>query len=338
MTLPKMVRLDAHFDPVRLQQDLQTAISHFRAAAQEGPYHDGSWKGIALRSVDGHYGNTMALSAGTSKDTEVLEKCPYFKEILHSFEFQTGVVRLLFLPPGKKVGEHTDKGFNWNVGMVRLHIPIVTHPDVIFEIAGERCLWQPGEFWFGDFNQPHWLHNQSDIVRVHLVLDCFVDEALLRYFPASVLEEIHAALPSPMLINHRGADIDIATLRRYEGYFKLPRKLSPVPIYGKLSARQQQLNLEVFGFPVPFGFRPQGPHQFRYLDKTLRFPEGPASQQAEFSAETQQLTTTIPVFRTLTPRQRTYITMQTSLIQSLTTVNRAVMRGKQWLKRVANAD
>lgn len=338
MQLPKMVRLNATFDPIRLQEDLQTAVAHFRAAAQEGPYHDGSWKGIALRSVDGHYGSTMALSAGTSQDTEVLDKCPHFRELLHSLKLQTGVVRLLFLPPGKKVGEHTDKGFNWNVGMVRLHIPIVTHPDVIFEINGERCRWQPGEFWFGDFNQPHWLHNQSDIVRVHLVLDCFVDDALLTYFPAAALAQINTALETPMLINRRVHDIDTSTLRHYEAYIKLPRQLSPIPIYGRLTAQQQQLNLEVFGFAVPFGFTPQGQHRFRYLDKTLRFPDGPASQAAEFSADMPRLNAALPVFKTLTPRQRTYISLQTGLIQSFTSVNRAVMRGKQWFKRVANAD
>ena len=338
MSLPKFVRLNASFDPVRLEQDLQAAVKHFRAVSQEGPYHDGSWKGISLRSVNGDYGNAMALSSGTTQDTEVLELCPYFKEILHAFKFQTGVVRVLFLPPGKKIGEHTDKGFNWNVGMVRLHIPIVTHPDVIFEIGGERCQWKPGEFWFGDFNQPHWLHNQSDVVRVHLVIDCFVDDELLKYFPAEALAAINAGLEKPMFINRRAAELDAATLARYEGHVRLPKALSPVPLYGKLVAEKQRLTLQVHGFPVSFGFNPQGENRFRYLDREIYFPQGPDSSTLVFSCENPPVNADMPRWRSLSLGQQIYVPLQQGVVFGVMSLYRALARSKQWWRRVASTD
>ncbi len=338
MSLPKSVRLNATFDPVRLEQDLQTAVQHFRAVAQDGPYHDGSWKGIALRSINGDYGNAMALSSGTTQDTEVLEKCPYFREILDSFKFQTGVVRVLFLPPGKKIGAHTDKGFNWNVGMVRLHIPIVTHPDVIFDIGGERCHWQPGEFWFGDFNQPHWLHNQSDIVRVHLVIDCFVDEELLKYFPADALAAINAGLEKPMFINRYTTDMEPAMLARYQGYVRLPKAISPLPLYGRLVAEKQRLTLLVFGFPVTFGFHPRTENRFCYLDREIHFPQGPDSRKLVFSCDSPRIRAEMPLLRSLSPGQRIYIPLQHGAVFAVMALYRALARSRQWWQRLASAD
>src|SRR5690606_17275832 len=131
----------------------------FRSAPQAGAYHDGSWTGISLKSINGDYKNTLAMSFTNVDYTEVLDHCGYFKEILESLPFPVGVTRILFLPPGKTIGQHTDKGFSWEKGLVRLHIPIVTSPLVRFHIGGESVHWPAGQFWFGDFNQPHWLHN-----------------------------------------------------------------------------------------------------------------------------------------------------------------------------------
>ena len=78
---------------------------------------------------------------GVCHDTEVLEHTPYIEEILASFKFKVGVARLLFLLRAK-IGEHTDSGHGWHLGLARLHIPIVTHENVIMMIDGERCQWR----------------------------------------------------------------------------------------------------------------------------------------------------------------------------------------------------
>lgn len=337
MSLPTAIRLNQTYDVERLVQDLNTAVEHFQTASQQGPYHDGSWKGIALRSIDGDYRNTGAISSGTSKDTEVLDKCPYFKEILHSFKFPMGVARLLFLPPGKKIGEHHDKGFGWHMGMLRLHIPIITHPDVIFMIGGERCQWKPGEFWFGDFYQPHWLHNQSDITRVHLVIDCFVDEELLTYFPQNSLDEVVAQTNTPIFVNQRAAKMAEQELSAYQGYFKLPKKLSPIPLYGRFQGKDDKLEITLFGVPLPYGFAPVGNQQFRYLDKTLTFADGPNSNQIHIQGTNPALDMDIPVQPSLSLPQQLYVGLQIGFTKLGLGLLRLSMRSRQWMQRMRSA-
>ena len=178
------VQLRGSFDVARLKADLDTATEHFKSAPQVGKYHDGSWTGIGLRNFSGDHGNTLAAHTGHSKDTAVLEKCRYFKEVLDNIGCPVYVARILFLPPGKVIGEHTDAGFGWNYGMVRLHIPIVTDPRVEFSIGDEAVYWKPGEFWFGDFSKPHSLRKRLQPLRTLYAADALHDlQHLSEAFP-----------------------------------------------------------------------------------------------------------------------------------------------------------
>lgn len=335
MGSPKAIQLNLSFDPVRLQQDLEIAVNNFKSAPQIGAYHDGSWKGIALRSIDGDAGNTVAHSSGICKDTPVLEQCPYFREILQGFKFQVGVARLLFLPPGKKIGEHTDKGHGWHMGLARLHIPIVTHPDVIMMIGGERCQWKPGEFWFGDFRQPHWLHNQSDITRVHLVIDCFVDDEFLTLFPAAALDAINADTDTKIFKNEQAADIAKDKINGYQGYFKYSKGL--FPIYGQFSGQNDRLQVSVMGIPLPYGFLPVGDNKFRLQDKTLTIEEGPTGQIITIVSDSQKLNVTLKVLKELTKSQKLYTRLQYGVLRAGMGLGLFAIRGLRMWKRTTNS-
>ena len=67
--------------------------------------------------------------------------------------------------------------------MLRLHIPIVTHPDAAFFIDGQRMNWNAGELWYGDFSKVHSVENDSQVVRVHMVIDVQINEFVLSLFP-----------------------------------------------------------------------------------------------------------------------------------------------------------
>ena len=92
-------------------------------------------------------------------------------------------VRILTLPPGGHIKEHFDYHTNFQYGLLRLHIAIVTHPDVEFVIGGERVSFMPGELWFGDFSMTHSVENKSDVTRVHLVIDVQINDFVLSMFP-----------------------------------------------------------------------------------------------------------------------------------------------------------
>lgn len=334
MSLPTQVRLNRSFDIEKLQSDLAVAQQKFKSLPQAGPYHDGSWKGISLRSVDGDYRNPVAfVEGGLYKDTAVLSFCPYFKEILDSFSFPISTARLLFVPPGKKIGEHVDVGFNWETGIVRLHIPIITHEDVKFYAGNDQLCWKEGEFWFGDFAQPHRLHNQSDITRVHLVVDCLVNDELLALFPAETVAEIESQVS---ITRHMPAiDVDAEVQAQCEGYFRLPKSMSPLPLYGQMTVQENQLQASIFGVPLPFGFDAVEARKFKYLGNEISLVNGDenGATLSLFNSKTDK-TFTIDVRKRVGFLTLSYIAFQKVTIGSISWLVKLNSRNQQRWKKI----
>lgn len=193
--LETALRLSQSFDAERLQKDLE-AIKHISLSDHPNVEdYKGSWSGIALVNVEGR----IDLSYSPDEDeyqtkakyqkTEILNYCPYLNEIIDSFPCQKYRVRLLSLAPKGIILEHTDEGVSVDGHLIRLHIPIVTHSQVFFFLGMERCLWQPGELWYGDFTFPHHIKNFSPISRVHMVIDFPVNSESLKLLPSEYVKQ-----------------------------------------------------------------------------------------------------------------------------------------------------
>jgi aspartyl/asparaginyl beta-hydroxylase len=182
------IKLPLDLDPQRLKADLALIqpdewVPHFNTS-----YYEGDWSGVSLRSVGGKptqlYPDPTAH--GKFADTPMLTRCPYFQEILAAFQCPLESVRLLKLSARSSIREHRDYKLGYEDGELRLHIPIVTNSDVAFFLAGERVPMQAGECWYLNLNLPHRVDNQSDVDRVHLVVDCLLDDWLRSLFPAEM--------------------------------------------------------------------------------------------------------------------------------------------------------
>ena len=181
-------KLPLDLDPQRLKQDLDLIqpdewVPHFNTA-----YYEGDWSGVSLRSV-GRKATQLypdPTAHGKFADTPTLARCPYFQEVLVAFQCPLESVRLLKLSARSSIREHRDHMLGYEDGELRLHIPIVTNPDVAFFLAGERVPMQAGECWYLNLNLPHRVDNQSDHDRVHLVVDCLLDDWLRALFPAEM--------------------------------------------------------------------------------------------------------------------------------------------------------
>jgi len=224
------VRLPRNYEVDLLQRDLQ-ALCEVRRAAQPGPYHKGEWTVIALHSMGGKQ-SVFPSAAGTDhyQETEELQRAPYFKQILNELECPKEVVRILFLPPGGHIKDHFDFHTSFQFGLLRLHIPIVTHPDVAFIIDGQRVSWNPGELWYGDFSKVHSVKNDSPIVRVHMVIDVQINEFLLNLFPPDFIERRRA---EGISITKEPTPASEAELRRFACDFRIPGEFMPMFVIGK---------------------------------------------------------------------------------------------------------
>ena len=55
-------------------------------------------------------------------------------------------------------------------------MPVITHDAGEFYLDQERIYLKEGECWYLNFNLPHSMINNSDIDRIHLVIDARVND------------------------------------------------------------------------------------------------------------------------------------------------------------------
>jgi hypothetical protein len=141
-------------------------------------YYEGEWSGVALRAPAGALNKLYPdpTTHGSLVDTAALDRCPSIKVALSALQCPVKSARLLKLCRGARIIEHRDYNLSLEDGEIRLHVPIATSPLVEFYLNGERIVMKPGECWYINANLPHKVDNFSDTDRVHLVIDCMVDD------------------------------------------------------------------------------------------------------------------------------------------------------------------
>lgn len=185
------IQLPFHFDPNLLQKDLQqleaassTWIDHFVKQNYEG-----SWSVIPLRGPKGAEHPVMMIYADPNckefANTPFLATCPYFQQVLATFQGELEAVRLMKLSRGSEIKEHVDYDLSFEDGTVRIHIPIVTHDEVAFYLNNKRVVMQAGECWYLRLSDPHRVKNEGPD-RVHLVLDMKVNDWLTNIFEEEI--------------------------------------------------------------------------------------------------------------------------------------------------------
>jgi quercetin dioxygenase-like cupin family protein len=180
MDVPDRVRLPLNFDSRALAAEAlalgdEEWIPHFNQQIYEG-----QWTGVALRSVGGVTTQLYPDPAAQAPyaDTETLARCPAHQRALDEFKCPLLAARLLALEPGAVINEHRDYRLGFSDGEIRVHVPVVTSPEVEFVLDERRVELPVGEAWYLDLNLPHRVANRSDVTRIHLVVDCVVDEWL----------------------------------------------------------------------------------------------------------------------------------------------------------------
>jgi hypothetical protein len=193
-TIPDRLSLPRCFDRDRLVADLR-AVEPFGWTDHFVPQnYDGHWSAMALRAPAGATHPIMMIYSDPCAthfvDTPLLERAPYFRELLASFDCPLQTARLMRLAPGSTIKEHRDADLAFEYGVVRLHVPIVTNPHVGFWLNGRRIVMEPGTLWYLRLADPHRVCNDGASDRVHLVIDAIVNEWLKTLFAAALMDSM----------------------------------------------------------------------------------------------------------------------------------------------------
>lgn len=182
-------RLPFSFDASGLRDDLDRIgggdwVDHFVKQNYEG-----DWTVLPLRFTAGATHPIMQAysspSATAFEDGPLLDRTPCFREVLARFECPLQAVRLMRLAPGSAIKEHRDHDLAAEWGAARIHIPIVTNPQVEFLVNRTHVAMEPGSVWYLRLSDPHSVANRGTTDRVHLVIDCVANDWLMEMLAAA---------------------------------------------------------------------------------------------------------------------------------------------------------
>ena len=158
------VRLPFSFDADRMAEE---ASQLPQTAWMQHPSRMSGNSAVALVSRNGEDNDDFD---GEMVETPHLRACPYIRQAMASFGEVFGRSRLMKLGAGAEVSQHVDFNYHWYT-RVRIHIPIITNPQVTFFCANQHTHMQAGQCWIFNSWRRHRVTNESDQDRIHLVID-----------------------------------------------------------------------------------------------------------------------------------------------------------------------
>jgi uncharacterized protein (TIGR03032 family) len=166
MRLPRpFIRLPLAFDAARLAAEVgQFDRSDWRPHPQG---HPGNWS-LPLIALDGDPAREGV--AGPMRPTPQLARCPYIRQVMAELDAPLGRSRLMKLDARAEATAHVDINHYW-MQRVRVHVPVVTFPEVRFLCGDAVTRMLAGECWIFDTWRRHNVLNPTSHERIHLVID-----------------------------------------------------------------------------------------------------------------------------------------------------------------------
>lgn len=178
----KFAQLKQRFNVIQMQKEVHETESSLWKPHYNFSQYEGTWITLPLRSINGNIENSVSIQGSSLQrnmayeDTPLLEKCGYLQSVINFFECEKLSVRLMKLNAGAIIKEHTDYEMSFEDGEARFHIPILSNPGVSFFIEDEKIPMKEGECWYLNLSLKHRVNNFGDKNRVHLVIDCKVND------------------------------------------------------------------------------------------------------------------------------------------------------------------
>ncbi|HYG61455.1 MAG TPA: TIGR03032 family protein [Thermoanaerobaculia bacterium] len=161
----ELLQLPLLFDADRLAAEVAAIPEeHWRPHPQGHPGNSA----LPLVAAGGDPANDA--TKGPMRPAPHLARCPYLRQVLAAFGSPIGRTRLMRLDGNAEATPHSDTNYYWQQ-RVRIHVPVITRPEVLF-LCGERSVHMAaGEAWIFDTWKTHNVLNPNPTRRIHLVAD-----------------------------------------------------------------------------------------------------------------------------------------------------------------------
>lgn len=169
--------------PITFSADRLRAEIEILGESAWSPHPQGFAGNDAVPLVAPHGGLTDQIR-GAMAPTEHLLKLPYLMAVMGELDGVWGRSRLMRLAPGAEVPPHVDVHYYWRTH-IRIHIPIITNPNVVFTCGDDSVHMAAGECWIFDSFQLHDVQNRGTEARSHLVLDTVGGDRLWQLIEAA---------------------------------------------------------------------------------------------------------------------------------------------------------
>ena len=169
------MRLDQPIVRLPISTDINALIAEVSAIPEDvwRPHPEGmpGNSALPLVSVMGDPNNDAVI--GPMRPTPHLETLPAIVNVmagLTGLGCPIGRTRLMRIDIESEVKSHVDTNRYW-WDHLRVHIPIITDPAVLFHVDDESIHMEPGSCWVFDTWEPHRVENPVNAPRIHLVID-----------------------------------------------------------------------------------------------------------------------------------------------------------------------
>ncbi len=179
------MRFDTPFIKLPIRFDAETLEREVRALPDSSwvPHPTGFVGNEAVRLVTVN-GQPKDDFEGPMRPTVDLSRLPYVQQVMAELDGVWSRSRLMGLGAGAEVPEHVDSHYHWRTH-IRIHVPVITNPKVLFTCGGETVHMAAGECWLFDSFRFHRVENGWTERRVHLVLDTVMTDSLQTLIEAA---------------------------------------------------------------------------------------------------------------------------------------------------------
>lgn len=157
-----------------------------------GEYQSGGWYTTTLYKPADKAANNE-ITDGHAIPTAIMEKMPITKKLFEELGLEYFAIRIAKAVPDAFLWEHRDYIELGEEEKLRLHIPLVTNADANIQFSECSVHMAAGNIWKLDPTVSHAIANKGDTDRIHLILDCYLNDKLKAMIAKEMLDDENVA-------------------------------------------------------------------------------------------------------------------------------------------------